>query len=532
MGADDYVIKPFSPRELAARVKALLRRATAPTETDQAPLRRGALRLDVQRYRCFWGEVEIVLTVTKFALLRSLMGLAEKVYSRGELVDRAYGLGHAITDRTVDTHIRRIRRKLAAAGGDPIEAQPIEPQLPLGYVLEPPAPAALRVALVREGATWRAGAVVEPFMRRAARSNLSGARLLDLDGCVVATTGDDIGVCLDHQPEVDRALAGEYAATARERQYLGPPPGLGSMSRRGTVRVFAALPVRDDGRVVGAVLMSRTSSSPLEAVWTLRYTVLAGVGLCLAATVAVSVFVSRRIVRPVQAITASATAVTRGEPRRSLTPTGFVPAEVASLSAALDRMTEQLTDRAASIAEFAANASHELKTPITAIRGAAELLQESWDSMPAEQRQRFLANIDADAIRMQRLVSRLLELARIQSAPEAAETVPVREFFDDLAARYAGQVRLHLAGDVPASMVIAPPHLEAAVHNLVDNAVRHGQGKPVDVDLGARSDACGCACAIGARASARQTAIASSSASSPPNATAGGRVWDWRWCAR
>ena len=366
----------------------------------------------------------------------------------------------------------------------PLEAQAVEPQLPLGYVLEPPAPPPARAATVREGAAWRAGAAVEPFMRRAARSNLSGARLLDVDGCVVATTGDDTGVCVDHLPEVRQALAGSYAATARERRYLGPPPSLGSMSRRGTVRVFAALPVRDDDRVVGAVLMSRTSSSPLEAVWTLRYTVLAGLGLCIAATVAVSVFVSRRIVRPVQAITASATAVTRGEPARSLTPAGFVPAEVASLSAALDRMTEQLTDRAAYIAEFAANASHELKTPITAIRGAAELLQESWHTMPAAQRQRFLANIDADAARMQRLVTRLLELARIQSAPEAAEPVRVREFFDDLAARYGGQVRWHVAGDVPASIVIAPPHLEAAVHNLVDNAVRHGQGKPVDVDVG------------------------------------------------
>ncbi|MBI3782456.1 MAG: response regulator transcription factor [Deltaproteobacteria bacterium] len=122
IGADDYVTKPFSPRELVARIKAMLRRSGAPVDiSEEAPLRRGGLLLDLQRHRCFWNDKEVVLTVTEFGLLRSLMGLQGKVYSRGELVDRAYGLGHAITDRTIDSHIRRIRRKFSDLGGDPVE---------------------------------------------------------------------------------------------------------------------------------------------------------------------------------------------------------------------------------------------------------------------------------------------------------------------------------------------------------------------------------------------------------------------------
>jgi two-component system OmpR family response regulator len=127
LGGDDYVSKPFSPRELLARVRAVLRRrreASAPAPAGApaaAPLRRGPLELDVARHRCTWAGAEVVLTVTEFALLRTLLGAPGRVFTRDELVDRAWGPGHALSDRTVDSHVRRIRQKLAARGGDPVE---------------------------------------------------------------------------------------------------------------------------------------------------------------------------------------------------------------------------------------------------------------------------------------------------------------------------------------------------------------------------------------------------------------------------
>jgi two-component system OmpR family response regulator len=124
LGADDYVSKPFSPRELVARVRAVLRRARA-TSPAGAPvptrLEHGLVRLDLEGYQAFWGETALDLTRTEFEILLTLTRRPGRVFSRDVLMDEAYPGHRVVSDRTIDSHVRRLRAKLREAGGDPIE---------------------------------------------------------------------------------------------------------------------------------------------------------------------------------------------------------------------------------------------------------------------------------------------------------------------------------------------------------------------------------------------------------------------------
>ncbi len=114
VGADDYVTKPFSPRELTARIKAVLRRR-APQMTDD-PIELGGLRLDPVTHRVTGNGAALDLGPTEFKLLHYLMSNPERVHSRAQVLDRVWGDRVFVEDRTVDVHIRRLRQALAASG--------------------------------------------------------------------------------------------------------------------------------------------------------------------------------------------------------------------------------------------------------------------------------------------------------------------------------------------------------------------------------------------------------------------------------
>ena len=138
-GADDYVSKPFSLRLLIERIRAIMRRNLQPNETEpnsptvetlEPALERGALVLDMARHTCTWNGAEVILTVTEFLLLKSLALRPGLVKSRNQLMDAAYDDQTYVDDRTIDSHIKRIRKKFRSV--DPAFAQ-IDTLYGVGY---------------------------------------------------------------------------------------------------------------------------------------------------------------------------------------------------------------------------------------------------------------------------------------------------------------------------------------------------------------------------------------------------------------
>lgn len=128
LGADDYICKPYSPREVVARVKAVLRRLTPATAAQDG------LQLDASRYRATLQGTDLDLTAVEFNLLRFLASQPGRIYSRNQLMDQIYSDQRTVEDRTIDSHIKKLRKKIAVVAP---QAELIHSVYGVGYKYEP-----------------------------------------------------------------------------------------------------------------------------------------------------------------------------------------------------------------------------------------------------------------------------------------------------------------------------------------------------------------------------------------------------------
>lgn len=350
----------------------------------------------------------------------------------------------------------------------------------------PPPPEAMPPLSPADRLARTAGEALVPVLAEAQRVTLAAMRVTDEAGIVVATTGGEGGRSLLGMEEVAAALEGEPASRLRARQTPVTAAVTGSISRVAPFRVFVALPIFagtavDAGdHVIGAVLLSRTPASIRQALRGKRWE-LAGLALALlAVAAALAGFTAYTVSRPIRAVADQARAVASGARVEVRRVRRSAVREADELAAAIGSMAETLERRADYIGQFATAVSHEFKTPLAALRGALELLQDHAATMSEPERAAFLAQAMADVQRLDLLVRRLLELARAE-APRAhgAERADVGHAAREAAAAFAATgPAIVLDGPADVAAAIAPEALRSVLAILFENARQHG-GAPV-----------------------------------------------------
>jgi signal transduction histidine kinase len=363
------------------------------------------------------------------------------------------------------------RDDAAGAGQSPETGYlPIEPRLDLASdTVGPTRPAAMQSSA--DPVFAAIGARLSPILEATQKTTLAGFRLLDPRGVVIAGRGE-VGQSLAEVEEVRAALGGRYASALRLRIPDQPAPPLYSVSRGTRVRVFTALPVAVDGKVAGVVYLLRTPNNIMKHLYGERGKVTAAAIAILGGTLLIGLVFLRTVSRPIHALIDRTRRIAAGE-RSAIRPLDHHGTyEMAELSAAFLDMAEKLQARSDSIQTFATHVSHELKSPLTAIQGAAELLRDSGGAMDDAERRRFSDNIVTDAGRLNLLVRRLLDLARAENRTPSGESTSIAAALALLPAE--ARLTVRAAGDSDVLLRISAENGAIVLGNLIDNSASHG----------------------------------------------------------
>jgi two-component system sensor histidine kinase ChvG len=339
---------------------------------------------------------------------------------------------------------------------------------------------------------------LEGSLARAARSTRTRVRVLDFDGAVLADShvdGPPEGVeprAPHVLPQVDLSSSDARSSPAETWPIV---PGRaevlealgGNLATRTRIRdrapaviLFLAEPILVDGEVRGVVYVTRSTQPVLLELYRIRTGLLTVLGVATALAVALSVLLAVQISRPLSALVRASRQVEAGHLTAPILIAGR--GEIRELCEAFAHMRDRLVGRLLFARELASDVAHEFKSPLTSIRGAAELLRDgAWGDDGA--RDRFLRNILTDAGRLTELSSRLLELGRIEAREAPVALVDLGRIFRETASRHAevvvegSEAEVHVLGRAD--------DLAIAIGNLLDNAEEHRERAPVTARLDA-----------------------------------------------
>lgn len=344
-----------------------------------------------------------------------------------------------------------------------LRSTPVLPERPAPARAAPPARDAVQAA-----------AALAPIVAGTQRTTLASIQLLDRGGVVVL--GHQAGGSYAALPEVAGALRGRVGTVLRQNGAYSQRYAFEWLSRASSLRIHHVRPIVVQGRVVGALLLSRSPRALFRGLYEDRGKILLGIALIFLTLLGLTGLLSRGIARPIEALARATRGVAAGTGTVPETPV-TAAIEIRGLFENFRAMAAAIDRRSRYLRDFAASVSHEFKTPLAGIAGSIELLEDHGARMTEAERTRFLSNMKADTGRLAQLVTRLLDLARADMAqPDPDASVDAAAVARQAADAFdSAECRVTILGTVgDARVAAAASTIEAVLATLLANARQAG----------------------------------------------------------
>ena len=372
-----------------------------------------------------------------------------------------------------EIHGQTLNKKLAGFYNTEIRHTPVSlttEQSKIGSERPDPATAEHQIDPVYQ----KVGKVFSQLATQSQRSSLAGYQAVDAYGNIIGGTGGLTG-SFANLPEIQAALQGEITTLLRYKSDKNRNHPLASISRDTGFRVYVAMPVIVKNHVIGAVYLTRTPSNLQSFLYRERQTIMLVAASVTLAAFVVGLLLWRLLAGPIKELQRQSENVARGQTSNMKPLKHYGTKETANLGQSILSMSTKLKQRSDSLQSYTSHVTHELKSPLTSIIGAVELLEQSGGKMDDKNRQKFYANIQSDGNRMTRLLDDLRKFAASDMTKESG-TVNLENAIEKYRNDFP-DLKLEYTDDGNAMLPMLEQDLDVILSQLLQNAKQHSATK-------------------------------------------------------